>query len=66
MFKYYRLIFVLIGLEFLVINVFFIFNSFISEDFFYFFMCFSVISRVLGILVILNSVKFFGSDLCVY
>lgn len=66
MFKYYRLIFVLIGLEFLVINVFFIFNSFISEDFFYFFICFSVISRVLGILVILNSVKFFGSDLCVY
>lgn len=66
MFKYYRLIFVLIGLEFLVINVFFIFNSFISEDFFYFFICFSVISRVLGMLVILNSVKFFGSDLCVY
>lgn len=66
LFKFYRLFFVLISLEFIVINLFYVFSFFLMENYFYFFICFSVISSVTGMLIILYLVKSFGSDKCFF
>lgn len=38
----------------------------ISEMMFFYFICFSVISRIIGIVVIVSCMKFFGNDKCIY
>lgn len=62
-FKWSRLIFFLIGLEFLVLRLFFEFCGFLGGLMFLYFLCFGVISRVLGLVVLVGRIKFFGSDL---
>nr|YP_009257360.1 NADH dehydrogenase subunit 4L [Angiostrongylus malaysiensis]ALD62327.1 NADH dehydrogenase subunit 4L [Angiostrongylus cantonensis]ANG44577.1 NADH dehydrogenase subunit 4L [Angiostrongylus malaysiensis] len=65
-FKWYRFIFILISLEFLMMSVFVKFFEIFSGMMFFFFMCHSVISSILGIVVMVGSVKFYGSDLSIF
>lgn len=65
-FKWFRLIFILISLEFLIMSLFIFFGVNFSEIMFFYFMCFSVVSSILGMLVIVSSIKFFGNDYCVF
>lgn len=61
-FKWYRFIFVLIALEFLIISVFLKFFSVFGGMLFFFFMCHSVVSSILGVVIMVGRVKFFGND----
>nr|YP_009391042.1 NADH dehydrogenase subunit 4L [Caenorhabditis wallacei]ARV88307.1 NADH dehydrogenase subunit 4L [Caenorhabditis wallacei] len=65
-FKWQRLIFVLISLEFLMLSLFLKFSYLIGEMMFFYFMCFSVISSILGMVVMVGNMKFFGSDNCIF
>nr|YP_003433831.1 NADH dehydrogenase subunit 4L [Metastrongylus salmi]ACX85146.1 NADH dehydrogenase subunit 4L [Metastrongylus salmi] len=65
-FKSYRFIFILISLEFLMMCVFLKYCVFFGGMLFFFFMCHSVISSVLGIVVMVSGLKFFGSDSCIF
>nr|YP_009442455.1 NADH dehydrogenase subunit 4L [Camallanus cotti]ATO58505.1 NADH dehydrogenase subunit 4L [Camallanus cotti] len=65
-FKFSRLIYVLIGFEFLVLGCFFLYCSFISEFMFFYFICFCVMSSIFGLLMMVGSMKFFGSDLAYF
>nr|YP_004935193.1 NADH dehydrogenase subunit 4L [Baylisascaris procyonis]AEH59761.1 NADH dehydrogenase subunit 4L [Baylisascaris procyonis] len=65
-FKWQRLMFILISLEFIVMSLFILFSSSLNEMMFFYFMCFSVISSVLGMVVMVGNVKFYGSDLCLF
>jgi hypothetical protein len=66
LFKWQRLIFILISLEFLILSLFLNFSTIFGEIMFFYFMCFSVISRILGIVVIVGNIKFFGRDHCIF
>nr|ADD81882.1 NADH dehydrogenase subunit 4L [Anisakis simplex] len=63
-FKWQRLIFILISLEFIVMSLFIYFSMVLNEMMFFYFMCFSVISSVLGMIVMVGNMKFYGSDQC--
>ena len=65
-FKFYRFIFILIALEFLIISLFVKFFSTIGNIIFFYFMCFSVISRILGMVIIVGNIKYYGNDKCVF
>lgn len=65
-FKWQRLIFILISLEFLMMRVFLIFSELFREIIFFYFIRFSVISRILGIIIIVGNIKFFGRDQCIF
>nr|YP_009550276.1 NADH dehydrogenase subunit 4L [Heterorhabditis indica]YP_817450.1 NADH dehydrogenase subunit 4L [Heterorhabditis bacteriophora]ABJ80694.1 NADH dehydrogenase subunit 4L [Heterorhabditis bacteriophora]AZU95935.1 NADH dehydrogenase subunit 4L [Heterorhabditis bacteriophora]QAA11080.1 NADH dehydrogenase subunit 4L [Heterorhabditis indica]QAA11092.1 NADH dehydrogenase subunit 4L [Heterorhabditis bacteriophora] len=65
-FKWQRLIFILISLEFIKLSLFLSFSGVISEMMFFYFMCFSVISSVLGMVVMVGNIKFYGDDNCVF
>nr|YP_010705376.1 NADH dehydrogenase subunit 4L [Rhabdias kafunata]WCQ82424.1 NADH dehydrogenase subunit 4L [Rhabdias kafunata] len=65
-FKWQRLMFILISLEFLMMNLFIIFSNIFSEMLFFYFMCFSVISSILGMIVMVGCMKFYGSDYCIF
>nr|YP_004123401.1 NADH dehydrogenase subunit 4L [Contracaecum rudolphii B Bullini et al., 1986]YP_009312575.1 NADH dehydrogenase subunit 4L [Contracaecum ogmorhini sensu lato Australia]YP_009312587.1 NADH dehydrogenase subunit 4L [Contracaecum ogmorhini sensu lato South Africa]ACP30398.1 NADH dehydrogenase subunit 4L [Contracaecum rudolphii B Bullini et al., 1986]AOV63337.1 NADH dehydrogenase subunit 4L [Contracaecum ogmorhini sensu lato Australia]AOV63349.1 NADH dehydrogenase subunit 4L [Contracaecum ogmorh len=65
-FKWQRLIFILISLEFIVMSLFIYFSSVLNEMMFFYFMCFSVISSVLGMVIMVGNMKFYGSDLCLF
>ena len=65
-FKWQRLIFILISLEFIILRLFLKFSYLLREMMFFYFMCFSVISRILGIVIIVGNMKFFGSDNCIF
>lgn len=65
-FKWQRLIFILISLEFIMLSLFLKFSYVLGEIMFFYFMCFSVISSILGIVVIVGNIKFFGSDNCIF
>nr|YP_010575574.1 NADH dehydrogenase subunit 4L [Varestrongylus eleguneniensis]UZM11414.1 NADH dehydrogenase subunit 4L [Varestrongylus eleguneniensis] len=65
-FKWYRFIFLLIALEFFMMSVFVKFFSELGGMIFFFFMCHSVISSILGIVVMVGSVKFYGSDQSIF
>nr|ARV88271.1 NADH dehydrogenase subunit 4L [Caenorhabditis sp.] len=65
-FKWQRLIFILISLEFLVLSLFLNFSSLFSEMMFFYFMCFSVISSITGMVIMVGNIKFFGNDLCIF
>lgn len=65
-FKWQRLIFILISLEFFMLRLFLKFSSDFTEIIFFYFICFSVISSILGIIVIVGNIKFFGNDHCIF
>jgi hypothetical protein len=65
-FKWQRLIFILISLEFLIIRVFLVFSELFREMMFFYFISFSVVSRILGIIIMVGNIKFFGSDQCIF
>nr|YP_003433808.1 NADH dehydrogenase subunit 4L [Metastrongylus pudendotectus]ACX85134.1 NADH dehydrogenase subunit 4L [Metastrongylus pudendotectus] len=65
-FKSYRFIFILISLEFFMMCIFFEVLCFIWSYIIFFFMCHSVISSILGIVVMVSGLKFFGSDNCIF
>lgn len=58
--------FILISLEFIVIRLFILFSGDLNEMMFFYFMCFSVVSSVLGMVIIVGNVKFYGRDLCLF
>ncbi|NP_006954.1 NADH dehydrogenase subunit 4L (mitochondrion) [Caenorhabditis elegans] len=65
-FKWQRLIFILISLEFMMLSLFLKFSYVLGEMMFFYFMCFSVISSILGMVVMVGNMKFFGSDNCIF
>nr|YP_007183177.1 NADH dehydrogenase subunit 4L [Dictyocaulus eckerti]AFV32096.1 NADH dehydrogenase subunit 4L [Dictyocaulus eckerti] len=65
-FKWKRFIYVLIGLEFFMISVFLNYFFLINPMIFYIFLCFSVMSSIMGVLVMINSIKIFGNDCCLF
>nr|YP_009391006.1 NADH dehydrogenase subunit 4L [Caenorhabditis angaria]YP_009391090.1 NADH dehydrogenase subunit 4L [Caenorhabditis castelli]ARV88262.1 NADH dehydrogenase subunit 4L [Caenorhabditis angaria]ARV88358.1 NADH dehydrogenase subunit 4L [Caenorhabditis castelli] len=66
LFKWQRLIFILISLEFLMLSLFLKFSYILGEMMFFYFMCFSVISSILGMVVMVGNMKFFGNDNCIF
>jgi hypothetical protein len=60
--KFQRLIFLLITLEFLIMLIFFDFAFDLTRFFYFYFLNFRVVSRVLGILIIVFILKVFGVD----
>nr|YP_009162018.1 NADH dehydrogenase subunit 4L [Litoditis aff. marina PmIII]AKS28868.1 NADH dehydrogenase subunit 4L [Litoditis aff. marina PmIII] len=66
LFKWQRLIFILISLEFLMLSLFLKFSLLISEMMFFYFMCFSVVSSILGMIIMVGNMKSFGSDQCIF
>nr|BAV82832.1 NADH dehydrogenase subunit 4L [Strongylus vulgaris] len=65
-FKWHRFIFILIALEFMMMSLFIKFMGLMSEIMFFYFMCFSVISSILGIVVMVGGMKFYGNDQCIF
>nr|ADC80327.1 NADH dehydrogenase subunit 4L [Pristionchus pacificus]AFE00462.1 NADH dehydrogenase subunit 4L [Pristionchus pacificus]AFE00464.1 NADH dehydrogenase subunit 4L [Pristionchus pacificus]AFE00552.1 NADH dehydrogenase subunit 4L [Pristionchus pacificus]AFE00554.1 NADH dehydrogenase subunit 4L [Pristionchus pacificus] len=65
-FKWHRFIFILISLEFLMLSLFLSLSTSLSEMMFFYFMCFSVISSILGMVVMVGNMKFYGSDQCIF
>nr|YP_010878798.1 NADH dehydrogenase subunit 4L [Gnathostoma binucleatum]WHE41121.1 NADH dehydrogenase subunit 4L [Gnathostoma binucleatum] len=65
-FKWVRLIFFLISLEFLMLSLFCDYSFILGEVGFFYFMVFSVVSSVLGMVLMVSNVKFFGSDYSVF
>nr|YP_009026506.1 NADH dehydrogenase subunit 4L [Rhigonema thysanophora]AGZ90414.1 NADH dehydrogenase subunit 4l [Rhigonema thysanophora] len=66
MLKWSHFIFILIGLEFVMMGLFYYFSFFFTEIMFFYFMVFAVISSILGLLVMVSGVKFFGSDSTIF
>nr|ADC80245.1 NADH dehydrogenase subunit 4L [Pristionchus pacificus]ADC80279.1 NADH dehydrogenase subunit 4L [Pristionchus pacificus]ADC80281.1 NADH dehydrogenase subunit 4L [Pristionchus pacificus] len=65
-FKWHRFIFILISLEFLMLSLFLSLSTTLSEMMFFYFMCFSVISSILGMVVMVGNMKIYGSDQCIF
>nr|ABJ98487.1 NADH dehydrogenase subunit 4L [Pristionchus pacificus]ABJ98511.1 NADH dehydrogenase subunit 4L [Pristionchus pacificus]ABJ98513.1 NADH dehydrogenase subunit 4L [Pristionchus pacificus]ADC80177.1 NADH dehydrogenase subunit 4L [Pristionchus pacificus]ADC80231.1 NADH dehydrogenase subunit 4L [Pristionchus pacificus] len=65
-FKWQRFIFILISLEFLMLSLFLSLSTSLSEMMFFYFMCFSVISSILGMVVMVGNMKIYGSDQCIF
>nr|ADC80367.1 NADH dehydrogenase subunit 4L [Pristionchus pacificus] len=65
-FKWQRFIFILISLEFLMLSLFLSLSTLLSEMMFFYFMCFSVISSILGMVVMVGNMKIYGSDQCIF
>nr|AOP18802.1 NADH dehydrogenase subunit 4L [Dirofilaria repens] len=61
-FKYSRLIFVLIGIEFLFFSLLAYYVFFFESVFFFYFLCFGVVSSVVGLVVFFFCVKGYGFD----
>nr|QNJ60194.1 NADH dehydrogenase subunit 4L [Phasmarhabditis hermaphrodita]QNJ60196.1 NADH dehydrogenase subunit 4L [Phasmarhabditis hermaphrodita]QNJ60198.1 NADH dehydrogenase subunit 4L [Phasmarhabditis hermaphrodita]QNJ60200.1 NADH dehydrogenase subunit 4L [Phasmarhabditis hermaphrodita]QNJ60202.1 NADH dehydrogenase subunit 4L [Phasmarhabditis hermaphrodita] len=66
LFKWQRLIFILISLEFLMLSLFLNFSNMFTEMMFFYFMCFSVISSILGMIIMVGAMKFYGNDQCIF
>jgi hypothetical protein len=60
--KFQRFVFLLISLEFLIILIFLNFSFELTDFFYFYFLNFRVISRILGILIIVLIVKNYGRD----
>nr|NP_954721.1 NADH dehydrogenase subunit 4L [Dirofilaria immitis]CAD61195.2 NADH dehydrogenase 4L [Dirofilaria immitis] len=61
-FKYDRLIFVLIGIEFFFFSLLVYYVYFFESVLFFYFMCFGVISGVVGLVIFFFCVKGYGFD----
>nr|UWI71704.1 NADH dehydrogenase subunit 4L [Strongyloides fuelleborni fuelleborni]UWI71742.1 NADH dehydrogenase subunit 4L [Strongyloides fuelleborni fuelleborni]UWI71754.1 NADH dehydrogenase subunit 4L [Strongyloides fuelleborni fuelleborni] len=66
LFKGNRMIYILIGIEFLVLNVFLFFSQLLSAMAFFVLLCFSVVSSVLGLVLLVVQIKSFGTDNCIF
>nr|BAV78687.1 NADH dehydrogenase subunit 4L [Steinernema litorale] len=66
LFKWHRVLFILISLEFLMMSLFVYFSCYLNEMMFLYFVCFSVVSSVLGLVIMVGNVKFYGSDKCLF
>ena len=47
-------------------SLFIKFRGILTEIMFFYFMCFSVISSILGIVVMVGGIKFYGNDQCIF
>nr|AWL21400.1 NADH dehydrogenase subunit 4L [Ruizia karukerae] len=65
-FKWGRLIFILIGLEFLTMSLFIMLSYELSGNMFLYFMCFAVVSSLLGLVIIINNMSFYGSESTIF
>lgn len=50
----------------MVLSLFLKFRYILNSYMFFYFICFTVISRVIGMVLMVGGVKFFGSDLRVF
>lgn len=66
LFKWHRYVFILIAFEFIMINIFYSLALFGSGILFFFFLCMAVVSRVLGIVLIVAKISYYGSDMCLF
>lgn len=65
-FKWRRLIYILMSFEFILLGLFVIFGFGVFGTEILFFIRFSVVSRLLGLVVMVMRMKNYGSDLCVF
>nr|ALT55334.1 NADH dehydrogenase subunit 4L [Syphacia obvelata] len=65
-FKWRRLLFILISFEFILISCFYVFSFSCGSLSMFFFICVSVISSLLGLVIVINSVFMYGNDLTVF
>nr|QXU74734.1 NADH dehydrogenase subunit 4L [Wellcomia compar] len=65
-FKWLRLLFILISFEFILMSCFFIFSFVNGGMAMVFFISVSVVTSLLGLIMIVNNVFFFGSDMVVF
>nr|YP_010481285.1 NADH dehydrogenase subunit 4L [Dipetalonema gracile]UVN17312.1 NADH dehydrogenase subunit 4L [Dipetalonema gracile] len=61
-FKYDRLVFVLLGIEFLFFSLLVYYVFFFESILFFYFMCIGVVSGVVGLVIFFFNVKGFGFD----
>nr|BAV81419.1 NADH dehydrogenase subunit 4L [Litomosoides sigmodontis] len=61
-FKYNRLIFVLLGIEFFFFSLLCYYVFFFESVSFFYFLCFGVVSGVVGLVLFFFSVKGYGFD----
>nr|BAV78629.1 NADH dehydrogenase subunit 4L [Panagrellus redivivus] len=66
LFKWQRFIFILISLEFLVLSLFYFYSGILFSLNFFLFMSFTVISSVMGMVLMVGLVKFYGTDKCLF
>nr|ADN52155.1 NADH dehydrogenase subunit 4L [Loa loa] len=62
LFKYDRLIFVLLSIEFLFFSLLVYYCFFFESLLFFYFLCFGVMSGVVGLVIFFFNVKGFGID----
>jgi hypothetical protein len=65
-FKWQRFIFILISLEFLVMSLFIDYSWKLNNFYFFYFLSFTVISRVIGMIIMVGILKFYGKDLSLF
>nr|YP_004857902.1 NADH dehydrogenase subunit 4L [Dracunculus medinensis]AEO27230.1 NADH dehydrogenase subunit 4L [Dracunculus medinensis]BAV81408.1 NADH dehydrogenase subunit 4L [Dracunculus medinensis] len=66
LFKWRRLFYVLLSLEFMMMDLFFCFSVVLSGSLFFYFLCFCVIISVLGLLILVSVLKNYGLDCSFY
>ena len=47
-------------------GLFYLFSAFLSEIIFFYFMRFTVIARIFGLVVMVGNISYYGSDLCIF
>lgn len=65
-FKWRRLLFVLMAFEFVLMRLFYSFCFVFGGLIMVFFLCFGVVSRLLGLSMVIGGVFVFGNDSCVF
>nr|BAV81445.1 NADH dehydrogenase subunit 4L [Syphacia muris] len=66
MFKWRRLLFILISFEFILVSCFYVFSFSLGGLMMLFFICVGVITSLLGLVMVINSVFMYGNDLTVF
>lgn len=65
-FKWRRLFFVLISFEFILLRFFYVYSFVVGGLMMVFFVCFRVISSLLGLVVVVRGIFVCGDDLCLF
>lgn len=66
MFKWRRLLFILISFEFILVRCFYVFRFSLGGLIILFFICVGVITSLLGLVIVINRVFMYGNDLTVF
>nr|WAX01712.1 NADH dehydrogenase subunit 4L [Philometra sp. HZ-2022] len=66
MMKQNHLFYVLLSFEFMMIDLFFWLSFVVSESFYFCFICFCVMVSILGLLMLVSLLKYYGSDKSLY